>query len=109
MFSLLVTYSFVFLVLFQKNELSDEVIIEQKWHKLIIGANGENMKEIHDRYSGVHVAFPEPGRRSNTVTLRGPSEEVKQCKQYMEKHARDIVRYINDMINFNAILELHLC
>lgn len=65
--------------------------IEQKWHKLIIGANGEKMKEVNDRYPGVRVAFPEQGRRSNTVTLRGPSEEVKQCKNYMEKHAKDIV------------------
>ena len=53
------------------------------------------MKEVHDRYPSVHVAFPEPGRRSNTVTLRGPSEEVKQCKQYMEKHAKDIVSGVN--------------
>ena len=53
------------------------------------------MKEVHDRYPSVHVAFPEPGRRSNTVTLRGPSEEVKQCKRYMEKHAKDVVSGVN--------------
>ncbi len=90
------TCLFIHICIFQKNELSDEVSIEQKWHKLIIGANGDNMKEIHDRYPGVHVAFPEQGRRSNTVTLRGPSEEVKQCSSYLEKYASDIVSNNND-------------
>ena len=78
------------------------MVIEQKWHKLIIGANGENMKEVHDRYPGVHIAFPEPGRRSNTVTLRGPSEEVKQCKEYLQKHAQDIV-------SLTVTVHVHVC
>ena len=62
------------------------------------------MKEIHDRYPGVHVAFPEPGRRSNTVSLRGPSEEVKQCRSYMEKYSQDIVR-----LNYNVLLRHTRC
>ena len=58
---------------------------------MIIGANGENMKELRDRFPGVHVAFPEPGRRSNLVTLRGPTEEVDRCSTYLSKQAKDIV------------------
>ena len=33
----------------QANELTVSVDIEQKWHKLVIGANGENMRELRDR------------------------------------------------------------
>lgn len=74
-----------------KNERSETLQIDQKWHKVIIGANGENMKELRDRYPGVHIAFPEPGRRSNIVTLRGPTDEVKKCSVYLQKSAEDIV------------------
>ena len=63
---------------------------------MIIGANGENMKELRDRYPGVHIAFPEPGRRSNIVTLRGPTDEVKKCSVYLQKSAEDIVSISNE-------------
>ena len=66
-------------------------MIDQRWHKMVIGANGENMKEVHDRFSGVHVAFPEPGKRSSEVTLRGPRDEVEKCAKYLKKMADDIV------------------
>lgn len=67
------------------------VDIDQKWHKLVIGANGENMRELRDRFPGVHVAFPEQGLRSNHVTLRGPTEEVNSCANYLRRKAKDIV------------------
>lgn len=78
-------------MLLQANETSVTIEIEQKWHKMVIGANGENMKELRDRFPGVHVAFPEQGRRSNHVTLRGPTEEVDKCSTYLMKRAKDIV------------------
>ena len=49
------------------------------------------MKALHDRYPGVHVAFPEPGRRSNIVTLRGPKDKVDECSAYLNKLAKEIV------------------
>ena len=49
------------------------------------------MKDIRDRFSGVHVAFPEKGERCDAVTLRGPKEEVRQCAAHLKKQAADIV------------------
>lgn len=66
-------------------------MIDHRWHKMVIGANGENMKEVHDRFSGVHVAFPEPGKRNSEVSLRGPKDEVDKCAKYLKKMADDIV------------------
>jgi rRNA processing protein Krr1/Pno1 len=74
------------------NESTVTIEIEQKWHKMVIGANGEHMKELRDRFPGVHVAFPEPGRRSNHVTLRGPTKDVDKCSEYLRQQAKDIVR-----------------
>lgn len=76
---------------FQENECSEELRIAQKWHRLIIGPSGEHMKEMRDRYSGVHVAFPEKGIRTDVVTLRGPKEEVRQCAAHLKKLASEIV------------------
>ena len=82
----------------QENECIETVKIAQKWHGLIIGPNGEHMKDIRDRFSSVHVAFPEKGERCDSVTLRGPKEEVRQCAAHLKKQAADIVRY--DIITY---------
>ena len=47
-------------------------MIDQRFHKQIIGAKGEKIREIRDRFNGIQVSFPEPGEKKDIVTLRGP-------------------------------------
>jgi len=78
--------------LVQENERSKDLIIEQKFHKQIIGAKGEKIREIRDRFNGVLISFPEPGEKKDVVSLRGPKEDVEQCASYMKKFAAELVR-----------------
>lgn len=75
----------------QENERSKDVIIDQKFHKLIIGTKGENIREIRDRFNGVQISFPEPGDKKDIVSLRGPKEDVEKCAVHLKKLAADLV------------------
>lgn len=68
------------------------MIIEQKYHKQIIGAKGEKIREIRDRFNGVQISFPELGEKKDIVALRGPKEDVDQCAAYMKKLVAELVR-----------------
>ena len=39
----------------QENERSKDLIIENRFHKQIIGSKGEKIREIRDRFNGVQV------------------------------------------------------
>ena len=40
----------------QENERSKDVIIDHRFHKLIIGTKGEKIREIRDRFNGVQAS-----------------------------------------------------
>ena len=40
----------------QENERSKDVIIDNRFHKQIIGTKGEKIREIRDRFNGVQVS-----------------------------------------------------
>ncbi|KFM62860.1 Vigilin, partial [Stegodyphus mimosarum] len=68
-----------------ENEVSKELVIEQRFHRNIIGAKGEKIKEIRDRFNLVNVAFPEPGLKSDKVVIRGPKQDVDACYKYLQR------------------------
>ena len=80
-----------FYLLFQDNEKLRDIIIEHKFHKNIIGQKGEKVREIRDKFSEVQISFPEPGTKSDIVTLRGPKEDVDKCYEYMKKLTVELV------------------
>ncbi|XP_054712100.1 vigilin-like [Uloborus diversus] len=67
-----------------ENEVTKELILEQRFHRNIIGAKGEKIREIRDKFNQVNVTFPEPGLKSDRVTLRGPKGDVEACAKYMK-------------------------
>lgn len=73
-----------------ENERTKDIIIDQRFHRQIIGAKGEKIKEIRDRFNGIQVAFPDPGEKKDVVTLRGPKEDVDKCFQYLKKMAAEL-------------------
>ena len=82
-------YMFFFL---QENERSKDIMIDQRFHKQIIGSKGEKIREIRDRFNGIQISFPEPGEKKDVVTLRGPKQDVEKCVTHLKKMVADLVR-----------------
>lgn len=76
----------------QENERSKDILIDNKYHKLIIGTKGDKVREVRDRFNGIQISFPEPGDKKDIVGLRGPKEDVEKCAVYLKKLAADLVR-----------------
>lgn len=55
--------------------VTKELVVPQKYHGSLIGANGVYRNRLQDKYS-VFINFP---RDSDIVTIRGPSRGVKQA------------------------------
>jgi len=84
-----------------ENEKTRDILIEQRFHKQIIGPQGSNIREIRDKFSQVQVTFPEPGRKSDVVQLRGPKNEVDKCYKYLQT-------YHQELITNNFMAEVHI-
>ncbi|CAH1957707.1 unnamed protein product [Acanthoscelides obtectus] len=72
-----------------ENEKERDVIIEQRHYRSIIGAKGENIKEIRDRFNQVQIFFPSSGE-SEIVKVRGPKEDVDKCVRHLEKLVKEL-------------------
>nr|XP_014346494.1 PREDICTED: vigilin isoform X1 [Latimeria chalumnae]XP_014346495.1 PREDICTED: vigilin isoform X1 [Latimeria chalumnae] len=74
-----------------ENERTKDLIIEQRFHRTIIGQKGEKIKEIRDKFPEVIINFPDPVQKSEIVQLRGPKNEVEKCAKFMQKMVADLV------------------
>jgi predicted PilT family ATPase len=73
-----------------ENERSKDILIDQRFHKQIIGSKGEKIREIRDRFNGIQVSFPEPGEKKDIVILRGPKQDVEKCAIHLKKMVADL-------------------
>lgn len=62
-----------------ENEKSRDILIEQRFHKQLIGAKGENISRLREQYPSVVFSFPDPGKKSDIVNLRGEKNEVDKA------------------------------
>ncbi|XP_041066757.1 high density lipoprotein binding protein a isoform X2 [Carcharodon carcharias] len=60
-----------------------EVCIPAKLHNSLIGAKGRFVRSIMEECGGVHIHFPTEGSGSDTVTIRGSTEEVDKAKKQL--------------------------
>lgn len=74
-----------------ENERTKDMIIEQRFHRAIIGQKGEKIKEIRDKFPEVIINFPDPAQKSDIVQLRGPRTEVEKCSKFMQKMVAEMV------------------
>uniref|UniRef100_A0A8C1ESJ0 Vigilin n=1 Tax=Cyprinus carpio carpio TaxID=630221 RepID=A0A8C1ESJ0_CYPCA len=74
-----------------ENERTKDMIIEQRFHRAIIGQKGEKVKEIRDKFPEVIINFPDPAQKSDIVQLRGPRTEVEKCTKFMQKMVAEMV------------------
>ncbi|KAM8898094.1 vigilin isoform 2-T2 [Spinachia spinachia] len=74
-----------------ENERTKDLIVEQKFHRTIIGQKGEKIKEVRDKFPEVIINFPDPSQKSDVVQLRGPKNEVEKCGKFLQKIIADLI------------------
>ncbi|KAI5103588.1 vigilin, partial [Silurus meridionalis] len=74
-----------------ENERTKDLIIEQKFHRTIIGQKGEKIKEVREKFPEVIITFPDQSQKSDIVQLRGPKNEVEKCAKFLQKLLLDLV------------------
>ena len=74
-----------------ENEREKDLIIENRFHRQLIGPKGENIQKIRDDYSSVQISFPDLGSSSDIVKLRGPKEDVDKCSRTINKMYKDLL------------------
>ena len=75
------------------------MIIEQRFHRSIIGAKGEKIREIRDKYPEVQISFPDAGKKSDIVNLRGPRESVDSVYTFLKKMNSELVSFTKRWVN----------
>lgn len=73
-----------------ENEKSKDVIVDRRLHRSIIGAKGETIREIKDRYRQVTITIPTPQENTDIIKLRGPKEDVDKCHKDLMKLVKEI-------------------
>ncbi|CAH1240049.1 HDLBP [Branchiostoma lanceolatum] len=73
-----------------ENERTKDILIEQRFHRTIIGTKGEKIREVRDKFPEVIITFPEPSRKSDVVVLRGPKQDVDKCFKYLTQMVQEI-------------------
>ncbi|KAJ3649324.1 hypothetical protein Zmor_021075 [Zophobas morio] len=73
-----------------ENEKEKDVVIEQRHYKSIIGAKGENIKEIREKFNQVQIYFPGASDKNDIVKVRGPKEDVDKCCRHLEKLVKEL-------------------
>jgi len=74
-----------------ENEKEKDIIIENRFHRQIIGPKGENIQKIRDEFAAVQISFPDLGVKSDIVKLRGPKDDVDKCARQLNKISRDLL------------------
>ena len=74
-----------------KNEKEKDLIVENRFHKQLIGPKGENIQKIRDEFSSVQISFPDLGVKSDIVKLRGPKDDVDLCSKTLNKMYKDLL------------------
>ncbi|PWA28929.1 hypothetical protein CCH79_00012951 [Gambusia affinis] len=74
-----------------ENERTKDLIVDQKFHRTIIGQKGEKIKEVRDKFPEVIITFPDPSQKSDIVQLRGPKNEVEKCAKFLQKIIAELI------------------
>lgn len=94
-----------------KNEKEDRLLIENRFHRQLIGQKGENIKKIREQFENVIILFPDQAVQSDVVKLRGPKQEVEACAKALNS-TYQALRALNHQVKvpvfkqFNKQLEL---
>ena len=73
-----------------ENEKEKDLIIENRFHRQLIGPKGESIEKIRKEFSNVQISFPDLGVKSDIVKLRGPKKDVDDCSKYFNKIVKEM-------------------
>lgn len=73
-----------------ENEIEKDVAIEPRFYRKIIGAKGDNIKEIRDKFNQVQIIIPAQGDKAGAVKIRGPKQDVEKCQKYLMKLVKEM-------------------
>merc|ERR1719277_1095705 len=73
-----------------ENEKEKNLIIENRFHRQLIGPKGENIEKIRKDFANVQISFPDLGVKSDIVKLRGPKKDVDECTKYFNKIVKEM-------------------
>merc|ERR1711970_1353979 len=73
-----------------ENEKEKDLIIENRFHRQLIGPKGENIEKIRKDFVNVQISFPDLGVKSDIVKLRGPKKDVDDCSKYFNKLTKEM-------------------
>merc|ERR1711970_1136672 len=73
-----------------ENEKEKDLIIENRFHRQLIGPKGENIEKIRKDFANVQISFPDLGVKSDIVKLRGPKKDVDDCSKYFNKLTKEM-------------------
>ncbi|CDW54567.1 General transcription factor 3C polypeptide 2 [Trichuris trichiura] len=76
----------------KENEKVRDILIENRFHRMLIGVKGEQVRELRQKFPDVIVTFPEPGRKSDIVSLRGPKDEVDRCYNALQETYHELLQ-----------------
>lgn len=75
----------------KETQVSKDLIIEQRFHRQLIGTKGENIKEIRDKFN-VFITFPDSSSKSDKVSIRGPSaQDVENCYKHLSQLNKKLI------------------
>merc|ERR1719376_69523 len=73
-----------------ENEKEKDLIIENRFHRQLIGPKGENIEKIRKDFVNVQISFPDLGVKSDIVKVRGPKKDVDECGKYFNKIVKEM-------------------
>jgi len=90
----------------QANIVEEVVNINSKFHNYLIGSKGRLVRSVKEECGNVQIHFPAGDSGSDTVTIRGPPEDVKKAKDQLLDLAkqRELSRFTAEV---NCKEELH--
>lgn len=74
-----------------EGEKERDLIIEHRFHGNIIGARGESIRDVRDKFNQVQITFPAPGEKRDVVTVRGPKDDVDACCKHLNQVYKELL------------------
>merc|ERR550517_743243 len=74
-----------------ENEKEKDLIVENRFHRQLIGAKGGEIEKIRKEFTAVQISFPDLGSKSDIVKLRGPKDDVDKCAWHFNKITKELL------------------
>jgi len=68
-----------------------DIIVEQRFHSQLIGAKGANIKEIIEKFGGISINFPDSGKVSDIITVRGDKKNVDAFEKFIKGEVKKFI------------------